>query len=164
MRDFVAPWNKQYRNGVWYEVDQDCGDYLRTVNQIPGNPHTPLAFDVATLQEAEELRAREEQQALGKVVKEIDMDPGPIAPTKAMTSKVSGKLNRPTPTHELSAGAAAREDGLSGEGSVTMMTGPDATPGDTSFGASAGGVDDFSGALGRARGRRTSGKRKPRGV
>lgn len=42
----------------WYRVEKEVGEYLRTVRQNPG-PHSSLAFDVCTEEEARTLDARE---------------------------------------------------------------------------------------------------------
>ncbi len=35
----------------WYRVDKDVGEYLRSVRQVPGDEHAPLAFDVKFAEE-----------------------------------------------------------------------------------------------------------------
>ena len=43
----------------WLRVEKPVADYLRTVHQLPGNPYSPLAFDVCTDDEARALDAAE---------------------------------------------------------------------------------------------------------
>ncbi|HJK90608.1 MAG TPA: hypothetical protein RMH85_18860 [Polyangiaceae bacterium LLY-WYZ-15_(1-7)] len=43
----------------WYRVDKEVGEYLRSVRQVPGDEHAPLAFDVHTEAEAKALEADE---------------------------------------------------------------------------------------------------------
>ena len=45
----------------WYRVEQPVADYLRAVRQVPSDPHSPLAFDVCTDDEAKGLDAREKE-------------------------------------------------------------------------------------------------------
>jgi hypothetical protein len=47
----------------WYRVEKDLADYLRMVRQVDTNPHSPLAFDVATEAEAERMDVEETVQA-----------------------------------------------------------------------------------------------------
>lgn len=47
----------------WSRVTEKVGDYLRTVHQAPRNPHSSLAFDVCTDDEARALEAREAKDA-----------------------------------------------------------------------------------------------------
>jgi len=45
----------------WYRVEQPGADYLRAGRQVPSDPHSPLAFDVCTDDEAKGLDAREKE-------------------------------------------------------------------------------------------------------
>jgi hypothetical protein len=47
----------------WYRIEPDVAEYLRTVHQRPADPHTPLAFDVCTDEEARALDARDKEAA-----------------------------------------------------------------------------------------------------
>lgn len=47
----------------WYRVEKPVADYLRAVHQVPGDEHTPLAFDVMTEAEAKATEAREADAA-----------------------------------------------------------------------------------------------------
>jgi hypothetical protein len=46
----------------WYKVTKAVADYLRTVHQETGNEHSPLAFDVCTETQAQEIDAREHEE------------------------------------------------------------------------------------------------------
>lgn len=43
----------------WFRVPKDVADYLRAVHQVPGDEHSPLAFDCCTEAEAKSLEAKE---------------------------------------------------------------------------------------------------------
>ena len=45
----------------WYRVSEKMAKYLEGVRQVHDDPNSPLAFDVCTEQEAQELDATEEQ-------------------------------------------------------------------------------------------------------
>ena len=47
----------------WYRVEPEVADYLRKVRQRPIDPHTPLAFDVCTDDEARAMDARDKEAA-----------------------------------------------------------------------------------------------------
>jgi hypothetical protein len=47
----------------WYRVADEVADYLATVNQVPNDDDTPLAFDVCTEEEAKRLEAAEKKKA-----------------------------------------------------------------------------------------------------
>jgi hypothetical protein len=46
----------------WYRVEKDVAEYLKTVRQVDTDPHSPLAFDVATEDEARRIDAEEAAQ------------------------------------------------------------------------------------------------------
>jgi hypothetical protein len=50
----------------WYRVSAAVGEYLRSVHEIPRDPHSPLAFDVATDDEARAIEAAEKKEAAGR--------------------------------------------------------------------------------------------------
>ena len=54
----------------WVRVDEETAKYLEGVHQIPGNTHTPLAFDVCTDEEAKKLEEREEKEEERKKAEE----------------------------------------------------------------------------------------------
>ena len=47
----------------WLRVDEETAKYLEGVLQVPGDTHTPRAFDVCTDEEAKKLEEREEKEA-----------------------------------------------------------------------------------------------------
>jgi len=53
----------------WYRVDKGIAEYLRGVRQVPGDKHSPLAFDVCTEAEA---RALDERATLTARVAELE--------------------------------------------------------------------------------------------
>lgn len=110
MRDYTAaPWGKKFKAGVWYTVLAVQAEYLRTITQVYEDPHSGLAFDVVTQEEAEAIQAREEAEALG-LVHDDAAEPEPIMPTMPAGGAVTEDraLNQPRPLHELSAQAAVR--------------------------------------------------------
>ena len=48
----------------WFRVPKDVADYLRAVHQVPGDEHSPLAFDCCTEAEAKGLDAKEKESAV----------------------------------------------------------------------------------------------------
>lgn len=48
----------------WFRVPKDVADYLRAVHQVPGDEHSPLAFDVCTEAEAKGVDAKEKESAV----------------------------------------------------------------------------------------------------
>ena len=48
----------------WFRVPKDVADYLRAVHQVPGDEHSPLAFDCCTEAEAKNLDAKEKESAV----------------------------------------------------------------------------------------------------
>lgn len=63
LRSFTYQGAKFYEERGWYVVDKAVAEYLRKVPQRDTDPHSPLAFDVATEEEAKALDAREEHEA-----------------------------------------------------------------------------------------------------
>lgn len=47
----------------WLRVDEETAKYLEGVHQVPGDAHTPRAFDVCTDEEAKKLEEREEKES-----------------------------------------------------------------------------------------------------
>ena len=47
----------------WLRVDEETAKYLEGVRQVPGDAHTPRAFDVCTDEEAKKLEEREEKES-----------------------------------------------------------------------------------------------------
>jgi hypothetical protein len=63
LRRFTYQGIKFYEERGWYVVNKAVADYLSKVVQRETDPHSPLAFDVATEEEARALDAREEHEA-----------------------------------------------------------------------------------------------------
>ena len=57
---------RKFTNGMWVVVDKTTGEYLKGVRQINGDENSPLAFDVMTKEEAEDLEAREREEIIRK--------------------------------------------------------------------------------------------------
>ena len=47
----------------WYKVSDEMAAYLATVHQTPGDEDSPLAFDVCTQEEAQQLEIAEKKKA-----------------------------------------------------------------------------------------------------
>ncbi len=62
LRRFTYQGIKFHEERGWYVVDKAVAEYLRKVPQRDTDPHSPLAFDVATEEEAKALDAREEHE------------------------------------------------------------------------------------------------------
>lgn len=101
LRDYIAPWGTKFKNGIWYEVDPKAAKYLSTIFQKHDNPFSSKAFNVGSEMQAKSIIEREEMAELDKVVPEKRLEES-IAPEKA-TVKAAYELNRPKPTHELTA-------------------------------------------------------------
>ena len=63
LRRFTYKGIKFQEERGWYRVEKPVADYLAGVRQVEHNPHSPLAFDVQTDEEAKALDAREESEA-----------------------------------------------------------------------------------------------------
>lgn len=50
----------------WYRVESEVGGYLRTVRVVADDPHSPLAFDVCSAEEAEALDAAAMEAAVNR--------------------------------------------------------------------------------------------------
>ncbi len=61
LRRFTYAGIKIHEERGWYRVKKDVAEYLRTVRQQTGDPHSPLAFDVCSEQEAKALDARDKE-------------------------------------------------------------------------------------------------------
>jgi hypothetical protein len=63
LRRFTYQGIKFHEERGWYVVDRSVAEYLRKVQQRETDPHSPLAFDIATEEDAKALDAREEHEA-----------------------------------------------------------------------------------------------------
>lgn len=59
LRRFTHAGIKFHGERGWYRVEKRVADYLRTVKQQVADPHSPLAFDVCTEDEAKAMEAKE---------------------------------------------------------------------------------------------------------
>lgn len=59
LRRFAYRGVKFHEERGWYRVPREVAEYLRGVRQVPGDEHTPPAFDVMVEEEAREVEARE---------------------------------------------------------------------------------------------------------
>lgn len=63
LRRYTYAGIKFHHERGWYRVERRVADYLRSVRQRPSDPQAPLAFDVATEEEAKALDARDKEAA-----------------------------------------------------------------------------------------------------
>lgn len=85
----------------WYRVPKDIGEYLRGVRVLDTDASSPLAFDVATEDDAKRLDADEQAKAqAARASAPIATEPRPVAPAGIATS--------PGATAQPSAGADGR--------------------------------------------------------
>lgn len=116
-KTYNAPWGFTYREGVWYVeptplAEERCA-YLRTVHMNSCDEYSPLAFNICTREEAQQIKLYEESGELEKV-RQASRPIAPPAPTTEAAPAMSEDLNLPAPRSELAAAAAAaavaRED------------------------------------------------------
>ena len=85
LRRFTYRGIKFHEERGWYRVDAEVAEYLRTVRQVHGDEHSPLAFDVHTEDEAQVIEDEESRPATRKKAS----DPvqattsAPVVPPKA---------------------------------------------------------------------------------
>ncbi len=108
LRRFTYAGIKIHEERGWYRVAKDIAEYLRTVHEIPGEPYTPLAFDVCADDEAKALDAREDADARVRksATDEVRLSPARAdagvlttadvadAPPKARTEDARGRRER----------------------------------------------------------------------
>ncbi len=71
----------------WYRVEKAVAEYLRTVHQLPGDKHSPLAFDVCTEAEAKALEASEAEESKVKRSATDELKLSPARPAGAATTE-----------------------------------------------------------------------------
>lgn len=71
----------------WYRVEKAVGEYLRTVRQVPGSEHAPLAFDVCTDDEARSLDAKEKEAAVTRKAATDEIKVSPARGEGAVTTE-----------------------------------------------------------------------------
>jgi hypothetical protein len=63
LRCFAFRGVRFYAHLGWYRVPSEIAEHLRLAHQHADDPHSPLAFDVCTLDEAERIDAEESARA-----------------------------------------------------------------------------------------------------
>ncbi len=71
----------------WYRVEKTVGEYLRTVRQIPGSEHAPLAFDVCTDDEARTLDAKDKEATVTRKAAADEIKVSPARAEGAVTTE-----------------------------------------------------------------------------
>ena len=105
LRRFSYQGIKFHDDRGWYRVEKSVADYLGKVHQVPGEGHTPLAFDVCTPKEAEALDENEKKEA---------------SPRKSATDDIQVSVGRAEDTLTSSAlSAAPPADAAKGAGRRT---------------------------------------------
>jgi hypothetical protein len=87
----------------WYRVEKSVAEYLKNIRQDPADPHTPLAFDVMTDDEARALESREQQsqrRSAGDVV--------PVSPAR-VDLRAEGTVTTQDITEEANADERSRQ-------------------------------------------------------
>ena len=64
LRRFTYRGIKFHDERGWYRVEKEIAEYLRGVRQVPGDEHSPPAFDVCTEDEARMIDVREREGAV----------------------------------------------------------------------------------------------------
>jgi len=70
----------------WYRVAKAVADYLRSVHQQPADPHSPLAFDVCTEEEARAAEAKEKEAQNARKTAAVDIKLSVARPAGAVTT------------------------------------------------------------------------------
>lgn len=92
-----------YASRGWYTPPETVADYLRTVRQRHDDPHSPLAFDVCTEEEARAIDTKETQEEQPK--RPVD-NAQPVAPReepdepKPAQAPKRGRARKAKPDHE----------------------------------------------------------------
>ena len=71
----------------WNRVEKSVGEHLRTIHQLPRDPHSPLAFDVCTDEEAKALDTSEADSTKVKRSATDDLKVVPARPAGAVTTE-----------------------------------------------------------------------------
>ncbi len=92
----------------WFRVPKDVADYLRSVHQVPGDEHSPLAFDCCTEAEAKSLDAKEKESAVTRKTASDDIKVSlPQDDTKASGALTTSDLQ--TSNDERAKGRSSRK-------------------------------------------------------
>jgi len=94
----------------WYRVEKGVADYLRAVRQVDTDPHSPLAFEVAT--EADARRLDEEEAAQTRPTRATDEIPLAVPRSPAAGAVTTADL----PDGALTGAIATEAPGLGRRG------------------------------------------------
>jgi len=86
LRRFTYQGIKIHEERGWYRVAKAVADYLRSVHQQPADPHSPLAFDVCTEDEARATEAKEKEAANARKNATDDIKLSVARPSGAVTT------------------------------------------------------------------------------
>ena len=92
----------------WYRVDKDVAEYLRTVRQVPGDKHSPLAFDVCTEDEARRLDTKEQEAAAVRKPASDAVDVSSPSADGALTTDALADQSKPAAGEARSNGGRGR--------------------------------------------------------
>lgn len=86
LRRFTYQGIKFHEERGWYRVEKVVADYLRAVRQPPTDPHSPLAFDVCTEDEARAMEAKDKEAATARKAATDDIKLSVARPAGAVTT------------------------------------------------------------------------------
>ncbi|MDM7916706.1 MAG: hypothetical protein QUU85_15790 [Candidatus Eisenbacteria bacterium] len=86
LRRFTYQGIKFHEERGWYRVAKAVADYLRSVHQQPADPHSPLAFDVCTEEEARAAEAKEKEAQNARKTAADDIKLSVARPAGAVTT------------------------------------------------------------------------------
>jgi len=86
LRRYTYQGIKFHEERGWYRVGKAVADYVRSVHQQPADPHSPLAFDVCTEDEARAMEAKEKDAANARKTAGDDIKLSVARPAGAVTT------------------------------------------------------------------------------
>ncbi|MGN6107862.1 MAG: hypothetical protein ACTHU0_22330 [Kofleriaceae bacterium] len=86
LRRYTYAGIKFHEDRGWYRVEPQVAAYLREVHQRPDDPHSPLAFDVCTDDEAKALDARDKAAATPRKTATDEIKVSPARADGAVTT------------------------------------------------------------------------------
>ena len=86
LRRYTYQGIKFHEERGWYRVAKAVADYLRSVHQQPADPHSPLAFDICTEDEAKATEAKEKEAANARKTATDDIKLSVARPAGAVTT------------------------------------------------------------------------------
>ena len=86
LRRFTYQGIKFHEERGWYRVAKTVADYLRSVHQQSADPHSPLAFDICTEDEARSTEAKEKEAANARKTATDDIKLSVARPAGAVTT------------------------------------------------------------------------------